>query len=106
MMFMASLLRQFFLPPSEQVDLILRVVILVTLFSAAYNAQVVCGGLAVVPKAHYKTPDALGLDYWQAQGLSILPQALKSQSTAQSPHSPGCSKTPHWSLLLACKTHC
>jgi general L-amino acid transport system permease protein len=77
MLFTASLLLQYFLPPQVQFDLILRVVILVTLFSAAYNAEVIRGGLAGLPKGQYEAADALGLDYWQAQRLVIMPQALK-----------------------------
>jgi general L-amino acid transport system permease protein len=49
----------------------------VTLFSAAYNAEVIRGGLAALPKGQYEAADALGLDYWQAQRLIIMPQALK-----------------------------
>ena len=77
MLFTASLLLQYFLPPRTNFDLILRVVILVTLFSAAYNAEVVRGGLAALPRGQYEAADALGLDYWQAQRLIIMPQALK-----------------------------
>ncbi len=77
MLFTASLLLQYFLPPRVQFDLILRVIILVTLFSAAYNAEVVRGGLAALPKGQSEAADALGLDYWQAQRLIIMPQALK-----------------------------
>ena len=77
MLFTASLLLAYFLPPNTNFDLILRVVILVTLFSAAYNAEVVRGGLAALPRGQYEAADALGLDYWQAQRLIIMPQALK-----------------------------
>ncbi len=77
MLFVASLLLQYFLPPQVQFDLILRVVILVTLFSAAYNAEVIRGGLASLPKGQFEAADGLGLDYWQSQRLIIMPQALK-----------------------------
>ena len=77
MLFTASLLLQYFLPPQTQFDLILRVIILVTVFSAAYIAEVVRGGLAALPRGQYEAADALGLDYWQAQRLIIMPQALK-----------------------------
>ena len=77
MLFTASLLLQYFLPPQTNFDLILRVIILVTLFAAAYIAEVVRGGLAALPRGQYEAADALGLDYWQAQRLIILPQALK-----------------------------
>lgn len=77
MLFTASLLLQYFLPPQTNFDLILRVVILVTLFAAAYIAEVIRGGLAALPRGQYEAADALGLDYWQAQRLIIMPQALK-----------------------------
>ncbi|MFZ1467781.1 MAG: amino acid ABC transporter permease [Paracoccaceae bacterium] len=77
LLFTASLLLAYFLPPGTNFDLVLRVIILVTLFSAAYIAEVVRGGLAALPRGQYEAADALGLDYWQAQRLIIMPQALK-----------------------------
>jgi general L-amino acid transport system permease protein len=56
---------------------ILRVMIMATLFASAYIAEVVRGGLAALPRGQYEAADALGLDYWKAQRLIILPQALK-----------------------------
>jgi len=77
MLFTASLLLQYFLPPQTNFDLILRVIILVTLFASAYIAEVVRGGLAALPRGQYEAADALGLDYWKAQRHIIMPQALK-----------------------------
>jgi general L-amino acid transport system permease protein len=77
LLFTASLLLQYFLPPNTNFDIILRVIILVTLFAAAYLAEVIRGGLAALPRGQYEAADALGLDYWRAQRLIILPQALK-----------------------------
>jgi general L-amino acid transport system permease protein len=77
MLFTASLLLQYFLPPRTNFDLILRVIILVSLFASAYIAEVIRGGLAALPRGQYEAADALGLDYWQAQRLIIMPQALK-----------------------------
>ena len=77
LLFVASLLLNYFLPPGTNFDIILRVMILVTLFAAAYIAEVIRGGLAALPRGQYEAADALGLDYWKAQRLSILPQALK-----------------------------
>lgn len=76
-LFTASLLLNYFLPPGTNFDLMLRVIIMVTLFSAAYIAEVVRGGLAALPKGQYEAADALGLDYWKSMQLIILPQALK-----------------------------
>ena len=77
LLFTASLLLNYFLPPGTAFDLILRVIIMVTLFASAYMAEVIRGGLAALPKGQYEAADALGLDYWKAQRLIIMPQALK-----------------------------
>ena len=77
LLFVASLLLNFFLPPGTDFDIILRVIIMVTLFASAYMAEVIRGGLAALPRGQYEAADALGLDYWSAQRLIIMPQALK-----------------------------
>jgi general L-amino acid transport system permease protein len=76
-LFTASLLLNYFLPPGTTFDLLLRVIIMVTLFASAYLAEVVRGGLAALPKGQYEAADSLGLDYWKSMRLIILPQALK-----------------------------
>lgn len=76
-LFTASLLLNYFLPPGTNFDLMLRVIIMVTLFSSAYIAEVVRGGLAALPRGQYEGADSLGLNYWQSMQLIILPQALK-----------------------------
>ncbi len=77
LLFVASTLLNIFLPPGTNFDIILRVMIMVTLFAAAYMAEVIRGGLAALPKGQYEGADSLGLDYWQSQRLIIMPQALK-----------------------------
>ncbi len=77
LLFVAALLLGYFLPPETKFDLILKVIILVTFFAAAYLAEVIRGGLAALPRGQYEAADALGLDYWRAQRLIIMPQALK-----------------------------
>jgi general L-amino acid transport system permease protein len=76
-LFTASLLLNYFLPPGTNFDLIVRVIIMVTLFSSAYIAEVVRGGLAALPRGQYEGANSLGLDYWQSMQLIILPQAMK-----------------------------
>ena len=76
-LFTASLLLNYFLPQGTNFDLMLRVIIMVTLFSSAYIAEVVRGGLAALPVGQYEGANSLGLDYWQSMQLIILPQALK-----------------------------
>lgn len=77
LLFVASTLLNYFLPPGTTFDIILRVMIMVTLFASAYMAEVIRGGLAALPKGQYEAADALGLDYWQSMRLIIMPQALK-----------------------------
>ena len=77
LLFTASLLLNYFLPPGTDFDIILRVLIMVTIFAAAYMAEVIRGGLAALPRGQYEAADALGLDYWKAMRLIVLPQALK-----------------------------
>ncbi len=76
-LFTASLLLNYFLPPGTNFDLMLRVIIMVTLFAAAYMAEVIRGGLAALPRGQYEAAEAVGLDYWKSMRLIILPQALK-----------------------------
>ena len=77
LLFVASTLLNYFMPPGTSFDLILRVMIMVTIFASAYMAEVIRGGLAALPKGQYEAADSLGLDFWQAQRLIIMPQALK-----------------------------
>ncbi|TMV03279.1 amino acid ABC transporter permease [Ruegeria sediminis] len=77
LLFVASTLLNLFLPPGTNFDIILRVLIMVTLFAAAYMAEVIRGGLAALPRGQYEGADSLGLNYWQSQRLIIMPQALK-----------------------------
>ena len=77
LLFVASTLLNIFLPPGSDFDIILRVIIMVTLFASAYMAEVIRGGLASLPRGQYEGADSLGLNYWQSQRLIIMPQALK-----------------------------
>ena len=77
LLFVASTLLNYFMPPGTSFDLILRVIIMVTLFASAYMAEVIRGGLAAIPKGQYEAADALGLDFWKSTRLIVMPQALK-----------------------------
>ena len=76
-LFMASVMLPLFLPEGVNFDKLLRALIGIMLFSAAYMAEVVRGGLQAIPKGQYEAAAALGLGYWKMMGLVILPQALK-----------------------------
>ena len=77
LLFVANVVLAYFLPPGSNFDLIVRVIIMITMFSSAYIAEVIRGGLAALPKGQYEAGDSLGLDYAQSMRLIILPQALK-----------------------------
>ena len=76
-LFMGSNMLPLFLPEGVNFDKLLRALIAVTLFSSAYMAEVVRGGLQAIPKGQYEGAMALGLSYWKMMGLIVLPQALK-----------------------------
>jgi general L-amino acid transport system permease protein len=72
----ATYMLPLFLPGGLSVDGLLRALIGVTLFAAAYMAEVVRGGLQAIPRGQYEGAAALGLSYWQTMGQVVLPQAL------------------------------
>jgi general L-amino acid transport system permease protein len=76
-LFMASVMLPLFIPERWSIDKLLRALIMVALFSAAYLAEVIRGGLQAIPRGQFEAADALGLTYAQKMGLIILPQALK-----------------------------
>ena len=76
-LFMASVMLPLFLPPGTSFDKLLRALVGVGLFSSAYMAEVVRGGLQAIPKGQFEGAHALGLSYWQTMGKIVLPQALK-----------------------------
>jgi general L-amino acid transport system permease protein len=75
-LFMASFMFPLFMPPGTSIDVLLRVLVGITLFAAAYMAEIVRGGLQAIPKGQQEAADTLGLSYWQAQRKIVLPQAL------------------------------
>jgi general L-amino acid transport system permease protein len=76
-LFFATYMLPLFLPPHWSIDPLLRVLVGVALFAAAYMAEVVRGGLQAIPKAQIEGAMALGLGYTTTMGLVVLPQALR-----------------------------
>lgn len=76
-LFMASFMLPLFVPPGMTFDKLLRALIGVALFSSAYMAETIRGGLQAIPKGQYEGADSLGLGYWQKMGFIVMPQALK-----------------------------
>jgi general L-amino acid transport system permease protein len=77
LLFMASVMLPLFLPEGMDIDKLLRAQLAIVLFSAAYLAEVIRGGLQAIPKGQYEGADSLGLSYWQQVRLVVMPQALK-----------------------------
>ena len=76
-LFMSSVMLPLFLPEDVTLDKVIRPLVGVALFSAAYMAEVVRGGLQAIPKGQYEAAQALGLGYWKMMALVILPQVLE-----------------------------
>ncbi|MDQ2954843.1 MAG: amino acid ABC transporter permease [Pseudomonadota bacterium] len=76
-LFMASVMLPLFVPETLSPDKLLRALIGVALFTAAYMAEVVRAGLQGIPRGQYEAAQAIGLGYWQMMRLVILPQALR-----------------------------
>jgi general L-amino acid transport system permease protein len=77
LLFFGSMMLPLFLPEGLDIDTVLRALVAVIIFQAAYGAEVVRGGLQAMPKGQYEAAQALGLSYWQMNIQIILPQALK-----------------------------
>ena len=65
LLFVASSMLNYFLPPGTNFSILVRVIIMFTFFSAAYIAEVIRGGIQAIPKGQYEAADALGMTYWQ-----------------------------------------
>ncbi len=75
-LFMASFMFPLFMPQGFSIDVLIRVLVGLTLFAAAYMAEVIRGGLQAIPKGQLEAAATLGLSYWQTQRKIVLPQAL------------------------------
>ena len=76
-LFMAGVMFPLLLPAGTNMDKLVRVIIAITLFEAAYMAEVVRGGLQAVGRGQYDASKAIGMGYWKSHIFIILPQALK-----------------------------
>ena len=83
LLFMAAIMLPLFMPQGVTIDRLMRVLVAYTLFTAAYMAEVVRGGLQAMPRGQYEAADSIGLSFWQKMRLIILPQALTITIPAQ-----------------------
>ena len=77
LLFMSSIIFPLFLPEGITINNILRAQVAIILFTAAYIAEVVRGGLQGMSRGQYEAAESMGLNYYQTMRLVILPQALK-----------------------------
>jgi len=77
LLFMSSVVFPLFLPEGVTVNKILRAQAAIILFTAAYIAEVVRGGLQAISRGQYEAAESLGLNYYLTMRLIVLPQALK-----------------------------
>lgn len=78
LLFMGQLMLPLFLPAGITIDRVLRAIVAMIMFAAAYMAENVRGGLQSIPKGQYEAADAIGLSGWQKMVFIILPQALRA----------------------------
>jgi general L-amino acid transport system permease protein len=76
-LFFATYMLPLFLPAGFTVDGLVRALIGIALFSGAYNAEVIRGGLQAVPRGQGEAASALGLSWWKTTALIVMPQALR-----------------------------
>lgn len=77
LLFMGSVMFPLLMPEGVNLDKLLRAQVAITLFFAAYLAEVIRAGLQALPKGQSEAAHALGLSYWQTQRRIILPQSLR-----------------------------
>ena len=76
-LFMSAVMFPMFLPQDFFIDKLVRAIIAISLFEAAYVAEVIRGGLQALPRGQYEAAKSLGMGYWKMHIFVILPQALK-----------------------------
>jgi len=76
-LFFATYMLPLFLPAGFTVDGLVRALIGIALFSGAYNAEVIRGGLQAIPRGQGEAASALGLSWWKTTALIVMPQALR-----------------------------
>ncbi len=77
MLFMASLMFPLFVPQRFSLDKLLRAQVAIVMVVAAYLAEVVRAGLQGVPRGQYEAAASMGLRFWPATLLIVLPQAIR-----------------------------
>lgn len=77
-LFMAAFMFPLFMPKGWEFPALLRVLVGIILFAAAYMAEVIRGGLLAIPRGQHEAAQALGLGYWQVQMTVVLPQTLRN----------------------------
>jgi len=76
-LFLASVILPLLVEGELNLDKVYRAILGITLFCAAYQAEVIRGGLQAIPAGQIEAAQALGLPYWQIQRHIVLPQALR-----------------------------
>ena len=76
-LFFATYMLPLFVPTGFTVDGLVRALIGIALFAGAYQAEVIRGGLQAIPRGQDEAASALGLSWWKATALIVMPQALR-----------------------------
>ena len=76
-LFFATYMLPLFVPAGFTIDGLMRALIGIALFAGAYQAEVIRGGLAAIPRGQGEAASALGLSWWKTTALIVMPQALR-----------------------------
>jgi len=76
-LFFATYMLPLFMPGNFKIDGLVRALIGIALFSGAYMAEVIRGGLQAIPRGQSEAASAIGLSWWKTTALIVMPQALR-----------------------------
>ena len=103
-LFMGLILLPLFLPNGVTVDNLVRALVVMTLFTGAYMAETIRGGLQGVPKGQAEAATALGMHTARCRSWSSCPRRCGCRSPGSSTSPSTCSRTPRWSPSSGCST--
>ena len=83
---MSAVMFPMFLPDGTYVDKLIRVIVAITLFEAAYTAEVIRGGLQALPRGQYDAAKSLGMGYWRLTFISYFTSSFKIGNSRHCKH--------------------
>ena len=101
-LFFATYMLPLFVPTGFTIDGLMRALIGIALFTGAYQAEVIRGGLQAIPRGQGEAASALGLSWGKTTALIVMPQALRHVIPGLVNSFIACSRTPRWFRSSRC----